>query len=135
MPPSADEQILFLVNVQRLLDEGLFVASYKFALMLALADLAVEQGDDSGTALPITTEAIAGKVIQYYWRQAVPYPAAASTSVLSQNTGRQAAIVNVVRKAREQHGDSLASFMNQRAAWQRLVRDVAQVVRVMPLWK
>jgi hypothetical protein len=26
-------------NVQRLLDEGLFVASYKYALLLALADL------------------------------------------------------------------------------------------------
>ena len=39
MPPSSDEQIKFLVNLQRLLDEGLFVASYKFALLLALADL------------------------------------------------------------------------------------------------
>ena len=27
---------------------GEFVASYKFALLLALADLSVEQGDDSG---------------------------------------------------------------------------------------
>jgi hypothetical protein len=32
-----------------LLAEGLFVASYKFALIHALADLAVLKGDDSGT--------------------------------------------------------------------------------------
>jgi hypothetical protein len=29
--PSADEQVQFLVRVQRLLDEGSFVATYKFA--------------------------------------------------------------------------------------------------------
>jgi hypothetical protein len=48
MPPTADEQIKFIVNIQRLLDEGAFVASYKYALLLALADLAVEYGDESG---------------------------------------------------------------------------------------
>ena len=51
MQPAADEQIRFLVNLQRLLDEGLFVASYKFALLLALADLSVEYGDDTGAPL------------------------------------------------------------------------------------
>jgi len=30
--PTSDEQIRFLVSLQRLFDEGLFVASYKFAL-------------------------------------------------------------------------------------------------------
>jgi hypothetical protein len=48
MPPNSDAQIQFMVNIQRLLDEGLFTASYKFALLLALADLSIEQGDDSG---------------------------------------------------------------------------------------
>ena len=75
MRPTPEEQIQFLVNLQRLLGEGLFVASYKFALLLGLADLAVENGDDSGGTLPVSTEAIAEKFVQYYWRQAVPYPA------------------------------------------------------------
>src|SRR6516164_4215538 len=90
--PTSDEQIRFLVNLQRLLDEGLFVASYKFALLLSLADLSIEKGDDSGSPLTLTTDAIAEKFIQYYWRQAVPYPAAHNTSVLKQNTGKQAAV-------------------------------------------
>jgi hypothetical protein len=30
MQPMSDEQIRFLVQIQRLLDEGLFVATYKF---------------------------------------------------------------------------------------------------------
>jgi hypothetical protein len=48
MPPTSGEQIRFPVNLQRLLDEGLFVASCKFALLHSLADLSVEKGGDSG---------------------------------------------------------------------------------------
>src|SRR6516225_1319522 len=107
MRPTPEEQIQFLVNLQRLLDEGLFVASYKFALLLALADLSVENGDDSGAALPLGTEAIAQKFVQYYWRQAVPYPAVADARILKQNTGQQAAILNQVMRAREEYGDSI----------------------------
>ena len=75
MPPNADDQIRFLVKLQRLLDEGLVVASFKFALLLALADLSVESGDDTGAPLILPETGIAEKFIQYYWRQAVPYPA------------------------------------------------------------
>jgi hypothetical protein len=39
--PNPEEQVLFLRSIQRLLAEGLFVATYKFALVHALADLAV----------------------------------------------------------------------------------------------
>jgi hypothetical protein len=55
MPPTSDQQIGFLVNLQRLLDEGLFVATYKFALLLSLADLSIELGDDSGGPLTLAT--------------------------------------------------------------------------------
>jgi hypothetical protein len=135
MPPTSDEQIQFLVKLQRLLDEGLFVASYKFALLLALADLSIEAGDDSGRPLPLTTEQIAGKFIQFYWRQAAPYVAPAEARVLQQNTGKQAAVVNLVEAARKDHGDSLAALINKAPDWKPLMREVAGVVRVMPLWK
>jgi hypothetical protein len=134
MPPLAEDQIRFLVNLQRLLDEGLFVASYKFALLLALADLSVEYGDDTGGPLVLPEERIAEKFIQYYWRQAVPYPASTQVRILRQNTGRQAAILGLVSDARTRNGDSLPAMM-QRRGWKSLIRDVAGVVRVMPLWK
>lgn len=135
MAPTPEDQIQFLVKLQRLLDEGLFVASYKFALLLALADLSIEAGDDSGGALPITADQLAGKFIHYYWRQAVPYVAPAEARVLQQNTGKQAAVVNIVRAARKEFGDSLAAVMHNAAVWKPLIREVASVVRVMPLWK
>ena len=39
-PPSPAEQVRFLHNLQRILAEDSFVASYKFALLHGLADLA-----------------------------------------------------------------------------------------------
>jgi hypothetical protein len=135
IPPNADAQIQFMVNIQRLLDEGLFTASYKFALLLALADLSIEHGNDSGAALQLTTDAVAEKFVRYYWRQAMPCPTAGEVAVLQQNTDRQAAIVNLVRDARKTYGDSLAAAVSDRAVWHRLVQKVARVVREMPLWR
>ena len=134
-PPTPEGQIKFLANLQRLLDEGQFVASYKFALLLSLADLSVEKGDDSGSALTLDTDEIGEKFVHYYWRQAAPYAAGPKARVLQQNTGKQAAVVNIVEAARQRHGDSLASVMKQAAVGRQLCREVAQVVRTMPLWK
>ena len=57
----ADGQLQFLKNLQRLLDEGTFTSTYKFALLLALADLAVERGDVGGEPLPVEAREIADK--------------------------------------------------------------------------
>jgi len=75
------------------------------------------------------------RFIRYYWRQAVPYPSAATSKILQQNTGKQAAIVNLIRDVRRKHGDSLPMVANNPTVWRVLVRRVASVVRVMPLWK
>lgn len=135
MVPTSDKQIAFLVKLQRLLDEGSFVASYKFALLLALADLSIENGNDTSAPLEISTDDIAARFIRYYWEQSRPYPAPGEARVLRQNTGQQAAIVNLVGAARTAHADSLASLIRERTAWRRLVRQVAGIVRIMPLWK
>lgn len=136
--PTADQQLKFLTNLQRLLAEGQFVATYKYALLLALADIAVESGDDSGDALTVPTKQIAEKFTQYYWRQVVPYvPRTDPTAgqVLRQNVGIQAAIIRLLMQARRKYDDSLADVRRDTRAWKALVREVDQVVRQMPLWK
>jgi 5-methylcytosine-specific restriction endonuclease McrA len=135
MVPSPKDEIDFLVKLQRLLAEGSFVASYKYALLLALADLSIERGDDSGAPLTIATAEIAEKFIQYYWRQVLPYPSPKEPRVLQQNTGKQAAIVNTVRDAHAAYAGSLVSAVREQGEWKRLVGQVAKVVAVMPLWK
>ena len=136
--PTADQQLKFLMNLQRLLAEGQFVATYKYAVLLALADIVVEFGDDSGEALTISTKQIAEKIIQYYWRQVVPYIPRTDPNdgrVLRQNTGSQAAIIRQVLQARRTYDGSLAAARRDKRAWKAIVRDVDQVVRQMPLWK
>ena len=70
---SAEFNVRFLRRFQRLLDEGDFSATYKFALLRALADLSVEKPLDPGGTLTISVREIAEKFIEYYWRQARPY--------------------------------------------------------------
>src|SRR5262249_4069119 len=136
--PTPQEQVQFLRNVQRLLAEGLFVASYKFALLHALADLAVLKGEDSGAPLELSTKDIAAKFVELYWRQCRPFQVGSATSglILQQNTGKQASIISQIVKSQEKCGASL--FRLKQVApdrWSELVTEVDQVVRTMPLWK
>jgi hypothetical protein len=66
-------QIELLLKLQRLLSDGSFTASYKFALLQALIDLAVERGDDTDAVLSVLITDIAEKFLFYYWRQVLPY--------------------------------------------------------------
>jgi hypothetical protein len=137
-PPVAEEQVRFLLNLQRLLEEGNFVATYKHALLLSIADVCVEKGDDSCGRFRISTAELAEKFITFYWRQAVPYHQVGSNqagAVLKQNTGRQAAVISAISKAREAYGGSLARLKKNPAAWKTLKRRVAETIKIMPLWK
>lgn len=137
-PPTPEEQILFLRNIQRLLMEGLFTASYKFALLHAIADLCVVKGDDSGTALDLDVRGIAEKFIELYWQQCRPFQIGSQSTgiVLQQNTGRQAAVISKVTKAQDDFGGSLFK-LKQTAPdlWRSLTSNVKRVVNEMPLWK
>lgn len=135
LPPAPEEQIRFLTYIQRLLAEGAFVATYKYALLATLADLAVELGDDTGAALRLPLFAIAEKFIEYYWRHATPYTTATAARVLKQNTGGQAKILSLILSARGQHGDSLAAIMRDKPVWSRLVRGFIPTLKEQPLWR
>jgi len=132
--PAPTEQVEFLVKLQQLLAEGQFTASYKFALLLALADLSVELGDDSGGPLRVAVDRIAEKFIGYYWRQAAPYvpmEAKDTATVLQQNTGRQAEIVSILDQARARHGPKIQALRRVSSEWVQVKSTVARVVRVI----
>src|SRR5437870_1788711 len=104
-PPTADQQLAFLTKLQRLLAEGSFVATYKHALLLSLADLSVELGDDTWAPLVLPISAIGERIVIYYWRQALPYASIdGPAAVLKQNTGRQATILRLIGDARNKSG-------------------------------
>ena len=129
MKPEA--AIRFLRQFQELLAEGGFVATYKFALLQALADLSVEEPTASDGSLPLHVEKLADKFIEYYWNQARPFRSA----VLRQNASGQAEVVTLVSEYRELSGGRLGNFRTRDPAWQRLRKRVATVIIKMPLRK
>ena len=134
--PTAESQIQFLIQIQRLLAEGVFTATYKYALLLALADLAIEVGNDSGGELLLSTTQIAEKFIDQYWRQAAPYLTTSQSAehILLQNTKHQAAVIRLLTEIRGQTNLTLGE-LKQSKRWNPLVRAVEKIVREMPLWK
>lgn len=134
--PSPASQIQFLTNLQRLLDEGIFTASYKYALLMSLADISVESIHPDAAQI-IHVQEIARKFIEYYWRQAAPYfgKESASAQMLHQNRDRTkgAKIISLVAEMRKQSDESLASALRNKKLWESYVRKVGHVVRVMPL--
>ena len=135
--PEPERQVQFLFNVQRLLSDGSFVATYKFALLLSLADLAVERGDEWTESLSLDTRDLAERFVGLYWRQVLPWVHRGSdmTGRLHQATGPAAAIVNRIGAAHDRFQGSFVRLRRDKVAWDRLLRAVARTIEVMPLWK
>ncbi len=133
--PSADDQIRFLRDIQALLDDGQFTATYKFALLIALSDIAVESGVADGRTLWIDVDAVAAKLIDYYWQQSSPFLGRDAAQVLLQNNGRQAAIVSELVRLRNEGIASLAELRASGVLYRKAVRKVARITRDMPLFR
>jgi len=134
--PTAEQQIQFLVKIQRLLNEGTFVATYKFALLQALADLSVEKGDDSGDPLEIRTRDIAKKFIQYYAPQALPFPSPGRTpEVLKQNPSQQAEVIGKLVPLVAQVGTNISKLRKSERLWNPLETAVNRKIKEDPLWR
>jgi hypothetical protein len=118
---SAEFNVRFLRRFQRLLDEGDFSATYKFALLRALADLSVEKPTDPGGTLTISVREIAEKFIEYYWRQARPY----HQSLLYQSGKGQAEVITKIVGHQHAVTQNLAEAKADPVRWERLVRKVA----------
>lgn len=127
---AAASELEFLNKLQRILNEGLFVASYKYALILALAELSVEKKPASDGSLTLPLSELSERFITLYWRQAAPF---ADGSLLSQNTGRQASAIT--RLAEFRTGAPTLAAARRHPQWPSLIRDIGRLLVVMPLWK
>ncbi|HYK91342.1 MAG TPA: HNH endonuclease domain-containing protein [Acidobacteriota bacterium] len=136
-PASTDQTIRFAEKMLELLEEGRFVATYKFAVLLALMDLCFEKNASSGLAPEsITTRQLAEKTIEIYWPHTVDYHSI--SAVLRQNTRRQAEIPAAILKFRRQNApDPSIPLHRARASaaneYERLLRSVEWTLVEMPL--
>jgi 5-methylcytosine-specific restriction endonuclease McrA len=129
----------FAQRLLQLLDEGRFVATYKFAVLLGLLDVLAENVDRKGRApTTISTSDLARAVLEMYWPHTTPYSGTGAT--LRQNTGTQAEILRLIGDFRE-HTVRDATAPLSRALvqapeeFERLVRSVERVLIKMPLGK
>jgi len=128
--PGAGTELAFLRNLQRVQDEGQFTASYKYALLIALADLSVERPAAPDGTLAVPLDGLAERFIELYWRHTAPFRGA---GVLAQNTARQASIIGAIAGL-QQKAATLADARRARA-WPALVASVRRLLLEMPLWK
>lgn len=131
---SAQGRLDFLRNVQAVLEDGQFVSTYKYALLIALADIAVETDSDGCYALTVPIITIADKFIEYYWQQSALFPGMQGPGVLHQNNGAQAAIVKALAEERHVFA-TLAKLRADPMTYRRLRIQVARTIREMPLFK
>ena len=103
---SAEQQLAFLRRISRILDEGKFTSTYKFAMLMALTNIAVTQGDDSGKSLEVDLDDVAREFVKLYWGMAKPYPSLGDEMLLQNREKKKPAkvITLVAAHSAKSHG-------------------------------
>jgi 5-methylcytosine-specific restriction endonuclease McrA len=133
--PSAEDQLDFLAKLQRLFNESDFSSTYKYALLISLADLAIELGKDNNSELELTNRQIAERFIELYWQQSSPYKIskAIDSGVLYQNHGTQAAIIKAIHSFRDENSFNSPNTAKHSKEYKKLVTAVASIVAKQPI--
>lgn len=131
-PLSENGLIGFGEKLLSLLDEGRFTATYKYAVLLALLDLCMENASkDGGAPSSFTTWQLAKKVAELYWPQCIPF----DDRVLKQSGGgrdSQAEILSAILRFRENKlEDPSLPFSS---AWTRHKKEMESLIRYIE-WK
>ncbi|MBF0105304.1 MAG: hypothetical protein HQM16_08260 [Deltaproteobacteria bacterium] len=120
-------------GILQLLDEGGFVATYKYALMIALLDLCIEQKQKSGLeAQSFTTLQIAKKIVEIYWPQTKEF----KQQPLRQNTKGQAVVLTRIIDAQRSLGKTTSLYkfkIENQKAYNKLVKAVEREYIINPI--
>ena len=138
MSDNHKQQLDFIAYIQRLLVEGEFSATYKFALLHALADMSIEKHlHDEHMALQITFEELVEKFVALYWHQASPFDEIGhnGAQLLLQNTNskKQAKIITTLHEAKLQNICSV-SQLKKSHQWKAISSSTLKTIKDGPLW-
>ncbi|MER2491223.1 S24 family peptidase [Catenovulum sediminis] len=138
---AMQQQLNFIAYIQRMLNEGDFSATYKFALLHALADVCVESVDLSGNEnqadgqLVISLETLAEKLILLYWHHATPFSShQGEAGLLRQNTGAQSKVITVLYECQQNEIKSLRQLKNSQY-WKAVFNASMETLKNGPLWR
>ena len=127
---NSEFQLAFLNKIQRLFAEGDFTASYKYALLIAIADIAVESGRDDDQLLTIPHRRLGEKFVELYWQQSAPFK---GDGVLMQNNAAQAAVISQIAQFRNKHQATTVTTARSLIGYKQLLRSVTNTVVVYPV--
>lgn len=140
MSHAGDDIASFGEKILAILDRGSFTSTYKYAVLMALLDLAlVKTQRDGAPPTMVTTRELAARVIELYWPHTYDYPATAR--VLGQNLPQrdkkdQAEVLRLIQRFREAdagRGTIYRARLRSPDAWQGLLSDVEWKLVEMPL--
>ena len=134
---AMQQQLDFIAYIQRMLAEGDFSATYKFALLHAIADVCVEhplQQPDS--ELVITLDELVDKLILLYWHHAVPFAADSNgdAALLKQNAGRQSKVISVLYECQQNNIRNIRQLKLSQY-WPAIYRATLATLKDGPLWR
>ncbi|WP_019617028.1 HNH endonuclease [Psychromonas ossibalaenae] len=140
MPVATTRQLDFIAYIQRMLVEGDFVATYKYALLHALADICIEKpfSVDPNSELQVSFAEIAEKFIALYWQHALPFTGADNETMqgelLKQNSGKQAKIITELYAC---HNNNIRNINQLKSSdrWPSLFKDTLKTLKEGPLWR
>jgi 5-methylcytosine-specific restriction endonuclease McrA len=131
---SAESQIEFLQKIQSLFEDSSFSATYKFALLITLANLAIELGNDQEQELTIPSEKIAVRFSELYWPQIKEYSSGREVGVLYQNNGTQAKIISILLDIQNQTGIDSYSDILAHPIWTRRLNSIIATIWNNPVF-
>ncbi len=128
-------QLDFIAYIQRLLVEGDFVATYKFALLHAIADICVEKPLHLPTdKLTIKQADLVEHFLKLYWQHAMPFSGQVDDGLLKQNAGRQAKIITTLHEC-QQAGFRNVQQLKQSPNWQSIFSSTWHTIKEGPIWR
>lgn len=131
---SAESQVEFLQKIQSLFEDSSFSATYKFALLITLANLAIELGDDHEQELTIPSEKIATRFSELYWPQIKEYSSGRDVGILYQNNGTQAKMISILLDIQCQTGTDSFSDVLTHILWKRKLNSIITTIWDNPVF-
>ncbi|WP_249297207.1 S24 family peptidase [Pseudoalteromonas phenolica] len=135
--PNEKLQLAFISFIQRVLSEGDFVATYKYALLNAIADICIEKLDVStNESLKIEHSLLAEKILQLYWHHATPFSnlKSGADALLKQNSGAQSKVISVLYECQQNNIRSLGQ-LKRSSYWNESYRAALNTLKTGPLWR
>ena len=139
---AMQQQLDFIAYIQRMLVEGEFTATYKYALLHAIADVCVEHKNSNPDApMEIEIDTLVDKFFQLYWNHSVPYALGttdiitnAEDMLLKQNSLGQAKFITEIFKLQNAGIKSYNAFKNHQQ-YSKVISSLRRTFIDGPLWR